>query len=104
MRATDGRLEKRVAAKVPVHIVHMQNAAIAETTTTIDISRYGARVATSRRWHPGDQLGLTSLSGEFQRRATVIYCHPLADSQFCIGVEFDPSVRNWKEAPSRSAA
>ena len=104
MRATDGRLEKRVTAKVPIHIIHMENAAVAETTTTLDISRYGARLATSRRWHPGDQLGLTSLSGEFQRRATVIYCHPLADSQFCIGVEFGVSVRNLREARSSTAA
>jgi hypothetical protein len=104
MRATDGRLEKRVTAKVPVHVIAMENSSIAETTTTLDISRYGARVISSRRWRPGDELGLTSLSGEFHRRATVIYCHPLADRQFCIGLEFGPSVRNWKEAPSRSAA
>jgi len=104
MRSTDGRAEKRTAVKVPVHIVHMENASIAETTTMLNISRYGARVITSRRWRPGDRLGLTSLSGEFQRRASVIYCHPLTAGQFCIGVEFGASVKNWENAPSSNVA
>lgn len=75
---------------------------IAETTTTLNISRRGARVLTSQRWRPGDQLGLTSMSGEFTRQGRVIYCYPLTNGQFCVGLEFGASIKGikeWKEDP-----
>lgn len=96
---SDGRVTKRAAVKVPVHLVHMENAVIAETTTTINISRDGARLLTRRRWRAGEQLALTSLSGEVRRQGRVVYCHPLTDGQFCVGLEFDASINNWKDAP-----
>jgi hypothetical protein len=94
---SDGRIAKRAAVKVPVHIVPMEIDFIAETTTTLNISRRGARVLTSQRWCPGDQLGLTSMSGEFRRHARVIYCYPLTNGQFCVGLEFGASIKGIKE-------
>jgi PilZ domain len=104
MRSADGRIEKRATVRVPVHIVPMENAFIAETTTTLNISRRGARVLTSRRWRPGDQLGLSSMSGEFRRQGTVIYCYPHTDGQFCVGLEFGANMKSWKDAPWASVA
>jgi hypothetical protein len=95
---SDGRIEKRAIVKVPVHIVSLENAFIAETTTTVNISRHGVRVLTSRRWHAGEQLGLTLLSGEVQRQGRVIYCYPLTDGQFCVGLEFDVGIKTGKDA------
>ena len=101
---SDGRIEKRAKVKVPVHIVPVENAFIAETTTTVNISRHGARLLTSRRWRPGEQLALTLLSGEFQRYGRVIYCCPLTDGQFCVGLEFDASIKTEKDAIWASVA
>jgi hypothetical protein len=102
---TDGRIEKRATVKVPVHIVPVENAFVAETTMTVNISRRGARIITSRRWLPGEELDLASSSGEFQRQARVIYCYPLADQKFCVGLEFDASTKDWKDASwARSVA
>jgi PilZ domain len=86
-----GRIEKRARVKVPVHIVPVENAFVVETTTTVNISRHGARLLTSRHWRPGEQLALSSSSGDIQRLCQVIYCSPLAEAQFCVGLEFDES-------------
>jgi hypothetical protein len=44
-------------------------------------------------------LGVISLSGEFRRHGKVIYCHPVADGQFCVGLEFGVNGHSWKDAP-----
>lgn len=104
---SDGRMEKRVAVKIPVHLVSGEDSFLTETATTVNISRHGARVITSRRWQLGEELGITSLSGEFRRQGRVIYCCPLTDGQsgqFCVGLEFDASIMNWKDVPWTSVA
>jgi PilZ domain len=100
MRSSEGRIEKRASAKVPVRLVPMEIDFIAETTATLNISRRGARVLTSQRWDPGDQLSLSSMSGEFRRQGRVIYCYPLTNGQFCVGLEFCAGIKgikDWKE-------
>jgi hypothetical protein len=99
----DGRIEKRATVKVPVHIIPVENAITAETTTMVNVSRRGARVITGRRWNPGELLGLTTMSGEFRRQAKVVYCHPAGDGLFCVGMEFGGSAAGWKDTPWNSA-
>jgi hypothetical protein len=101
---SDGRLEKRAAVKVPVRLLPAENALVAETATTLNISRYGARLLTRRRWRPGEQVDLISMSGEFRRQARVVYCNLLTDGQFCVGLEFGASVKAWKNGPWTSVA
>ena len=96
---SDGRIEKRVTVEVPVRVAAVKNALIVETTTMVNLSRLGARVLTSRRWRPGEQVVLTSLSGEILRQCKVIYCHPVTETQFCAGLEFDENARDL-EGPS----
>ena len=84
--------------------MNLENAFIAETTTTLNISRRGARILTIRRWQPGEEVELTSVAGGFQRLGRVIYCHPLADGQFCVGLEFGAVIKDWKETPWASVA
>jgi|SRR5580704_596489 hypothetical protein len=101
---SDGRIEKRAKVKVPVHIVPMEGRLSAETTTTVNISRNGARLLTSRRWRPGEELDIASLSGEFRRQARVIYCSPVNDRQFYLGLEFDSRINAEKDAAWASVA
>jgi hypothetical protein len=95
----DGRIEKRTAVKVPMQIVLAEGAFLVETATTINISRRGARVLASRRWRPGERVSLASMSGDFQLQGRVIYCYQLKEGQFCVGLEFGASIKNWKDAP-----
>jgi len=101
---SDGRIEKRATVKVRVRLEPVENAPNAETTTMVNVSRYGARVLTSLRWRPGEQVLLTSLSGEFRKKGRVIHCHPLTDGKFYVGLEFNASVKDWKDAPWASLA
>jgi hypothetical protein len=100
---SDGRIEKRATVKILVHIIPMEGGFIAETTTTVNISRGGVRIVTNRRWRPGERMVLTSLSGEFRRQGRVIHCNPLTDGQFCVGLEFDANIKNWEGAAWVSA-
>jgi hypothetical protein len=100
----DGRLEKRAAVQVPVRLLSTENPLNPEFATTLNISRFGARVFSNRRWLPGDQVDIASLSGEFRRQARVVYCHPLTGGHFCIGLEFGARVKNWQSAPMTSVA
>jgi PilZ domain len=95
---SDGRFEKRAAVKILVHIVPVESAFNAETTTMTNISRNGARVLTHRRWHPGQQLAIATVTGNFQRQARVIYCFPMIDRRFCVGLEFDTRVNDIRQA------
>jgi len=54
----------------------------------INLSSGGARVLTANQWRPKDAPGLVLLSGEIQTEAKVIYCEPLPDGRFCIGLQF----------------
>jgi hypothetical protein len=100
----DKRIENRAATKVPIHLVPMENALVRESTITVNVSRSGARILTNRRWRPGDLLDLASSAGEFHRQCRVIYCHLLTDRQFCLGLEFDASIRSRKNASWASVA
>jgi len=88
---SEGRIEKRVAVKIPARLVPGENGFLAETTTIVNVSARGACVLTGRRWRLGEQLDLRSFSGEFRRQATVVYCRPLPNGQFCTGLEFGAS-------------
>jgi hypothetical protein len=101
---SDGRLEKRATVQVPVRLLTVENPRDPESATTLNISRFGARVFTNRRWLPGDQVDIASVSGEFRRPARVVYCHPVTGGHFCIGLEFGASVKNWQSAPMTSVA
>jgi PilZ domain-containing protein len=96
---SDGRMEKRATVKVPVHIVPVDSAIVAETTTMVNVSRRGARVITGRRWGAGEVLGLTTMSGEFRRQGKVVYCHQLPDGLFSVGMEFGSNGNGWKDTP-----
>jgi hypothetical protein len=103
MRA-EGRARKRAAVQVPVRLVSAENVRIPESATTLNISRFGARVFTNRRWLAGEEVNIASISGEFRRQARVVYCHPLAGGHFCIGLEFGASMRMSRSAPITSVA
>ena len=95
--ASDGRIEKREAIKVSVHMAPMESDFKVENATTVNISPHGARILTNRRWLPGEQLSFTSFSGEFRVQGRVIYCYQLTERRFCVGVEFGASVKSWRD-------
>lgn len=94
----DGRNEKRVTMAIPVCLVVAEKLHVAEQAMTVNVSSQGARVVTKRRWHPEKEPRLALSSGEIQTQAQVVYCEPLADGHFCIGLKLFSAIMNWKTA------
>jgi hypothetical protein len=92
----DGRTEKRVTMAIPVCLVVAENLLAAEHATTVNMSPHGARVVTRHRWRPDQQPRLASGAGELRVQATVVYCQPLPDGHFCVGLKFQAPLRAWR--------
>jgi ubiquinone/menaquinone biosynthesis C-methylase UbiE len=90
-----GRNEKRVTMAIPVCLVTAEELPIADQAITVNVSPHGARVTTKRRWQLQEQTRVASTSGEFQGHARVVYCEPLADGLFCIGLRFHSPIADW---------
>src|SRR5260370_42121776 len=93
------RTESRVPKKVLVEVDSFDNAAY-EITSTVDVSLHGARVLTKALWVPHQRLSVRSVQGNLFSRARIIYCIPLLDRSFSIGLKFLPPTR---DLPSLSA-
>ena len=91
----DGRTEKRAMMAFPVCLVAAENLP-AEPAMTVNVSLHGARVVTSRRWQPEEQPRLASRSGTFRTPAEVVYCEPLNDGHFCVGLKLQSAFLSWK--------
>lgn len=96
---SDGRVEKRHRANVPVYLSRAKEPRGAERTSTRDVSPHGARVVTMQPWRSGDEQMLTPLTGEFPQVARVVYCQPRPSGGYYVGLHFpDRSVR-WGQNP-----
>jgi hypothetical protein len=92
----DGRNEKRVTVAIPVCLVTVEKLLFADQAMIVNVSSNGARVLTRRRWQLEEQPRLASSSGELRTQAKVIYCEPLANGHFCIGLQFLSAILDWK--------
>ena len=92
----DGRNEKRVPMAIPVCLVVAEKRLVADQAVTVNVSAHGARVLTRRRWQPEEQPRLASSSGELRTPAKIVYCEPLTDGHFCVGLQFLSTIMDWK--------
>jgi PilZ domain len=91
----DGRIEKRVPLAVPVYLMAAEDQFSAEKAITVNVSPHGARVVTKRKWQAEERPWLAPVSSEFRLQANVVYCQPLTDLRFCVGLKFRASVIDW---------
>jgi hypothetical protein len=91
----DGRIEKRVPMTVPVDLVLAEEMLVAERVVTVNVSPHGARVVTKRHWRAEEQPWLASLTSYFRLRGRVVYCQPLTNGDFCVGLKFLASFIEW---------
>ena len=89
------RAERRIPMEIGVYLEGNRQMPGAEATFTENLSQRGARVVSSRRWEPNDQLNFISRSGEFRSSARVAYCQPMQGDGFAVGVEFLEPRGRW---------
>jgi hypothetical protein len=100
------RLEDRSPVHVTVDLSGLDIHTAAQQGITQNVSARGARVVTNRPWQPNDHVKVRSLLGSLRSRARVVYCQPLGNDSFAIGLELFVSVGEWTlpQASHRSVA
>jgi hypothetical protein len=96
MQAIARRVEERVPRAVRVDLCSLDVRHRAHEALTENVSAHGARVVSSNPWKLNDRLNLWSLPGDFRARARVVYCEPLGDNSFAIGLQLLASTGEWK--------
>ena len=93
MATSSGRVEKRIPLEIRVQISAVQSlgpADLIEKTTTENVSTHGVRILTKRALLPQERLLVTSLSArEEPIPARVVYCEPLAEGVFAVGLQLE---------------
>jgi hypothetical protein len=89
-----GRYEKRVVKVIPVCLVDAERLQVVEEAMMVNLSSRGARVLTTNQWRPNEEPEIVLLSDVIQTQAKIIYCEPLPDGRFCIGLKFLSAVTN----------
>jgi hypothetical protein len=102
------RLENRTRVRVTVDLSGLDIHATAQQGITENVSARGARVVTNQPWQPNERITVRSLLGSLRSRARVVYCQPLDQGSFAIGLELFVSVGEWTlpqaQAASRTTA
>lgn len=94
----EGRKEKRNEQRLQVWLSNLAQPLLAELVSTEDISSYGLSVQTERPWELGTIVLLTHLRGGLLGRARVVYCKPLPDKAYGLGLEFLSRMTGWNMA------
>jgi hypothetical protein len=89
------RREARVPMEVGVQISGHPGLPGIESTFTENVSSRGARVLSTRRWKPGDQITIATLTGSFRAMARVAYCQLVPKNGFAVGIEFVKPTGQW---------
>jgi len=122
MATRTGRVEKRIHLEQPMQISSLQKPGstdLPEKMTIENVSTDGVRVLTKRVLPPQERLLVSSLMGsEEPIPARVVYCQPLAEGVFGVGLQFERSgngsktvlptwqrwITRWREWVSRQGA
>lgn len=93
MATRTGRVEKRIHLELPMQISSLQKPGsrdLSEKMTTENVSTHGVRVLTKRALPLQERLLVTSLTGSDRPiPARVVYCQPLAEGVFGVGLRFE---------------
>lgn len=92
---TAPRRETRIPMEVGVQIKGQSTVQEMETTFTENVSSRGARIWSSRRWKPNDELIISTLPGSFHSTARVAYCQPAKGTGYAVGLEFVEPKGSW---------
>ena len=95
----DGRIEKRVPLEVRVYLGSNAQLLAAERAITVNVSPHGTRVVTRRPWRAEERPWLAPVSSEFRLHAKVIYCQPLRNGYFCVGLRFEAGFIRFGDNP-----
>ena len=71
---------------IPVRIFSNKEPSLIERTTTENVSPLGIRVIVSHYRQLNESVEVDTSDGDLQTQARVVYCQPLADGHFVVGL------------------
>jgi len=80
------RTESRIPVKLLLELHSFENS-VHEITSTVNVSLHGARILTKGPWAPHQDVSVRSFPSHLHSRAHVVYCKPLPDNSFSVGLE-----------------
>jgi len=89
------RAERRIPEKVSVVLYSFENTAH-EIASTINVSRHGVCLLTRAFWVPDRDVSVRSVTGRLYSRAHAVYCKPLSDSFYSVGLKLLRPKGNWE--------
>ena len=84
----DGRKEKRNRRTFLALLSGAGRPLAMALASTENVSSHGMRVQTDRPWKLDTRLVVETSRGERSARARVVYCEPLSNTTFAMGLEF----------------
>jgi hypothetical protein len=88
------RAENRISLKMFVKLSDPATG-VFEITSTIDVSRHGARVVTKSLWEANHDLLVQPIRGSLSSRARVAHCETRRDGSYEVGLELYPPTEDW---------
>lgn len=95
---SERRIDARISMAVPVYMVSSTRDHPAEQVVTENVSAGGACVICYQRLETGERHALSPLALNMQMDGRVVYCRPLADKRFCVGLAFERCFAHWWES------
>ena len=99
MRVPTGRFEQRIAKTEIVELLNLDGSPIAKVKAfTENVSPRGARVITDSIWAPGKFVRLDAPKELVNLPGRVVYCQPLGEGKFAVGLQLDVRVEKWRKS------
>ena len=103
MYSRSGRLEKRAPVAVTVRITSLERHGLTDSGITQNVSPFGLRVLVDNQWAQYEPVEVESPPGVFRSRAWVVYCQPLRDNEFVVGLQLLTPQPKWTSNGGRAA-
>lgn len=90
-----GRLFRRIPLSVQVEVLEPGVSEVGKDAVTENVSPSGARVRVGTPMQPDALVVLKSPMRKFGTSVRVVYCEPLLDGQFGVGLQLDRVAVDW---------
>lgn len=93
----EGRKHPRSREQFVLEISGVYDPRMAELVSVEDVSSQGVRVAAKKAWEPGSHVHLKWPNRKEWGRARVVYCQPVDEKRFAVGLNLITQPSDWNE-------
>jgi hypothetical protein len=103
MYSRTGRAENRPNLAVNVRIASLEHQGLVDTGITENVSPLGMRAIVRNKWPRNEPVAVESPPGKFRSRAWVIYCEPVENGAYAVGLRLLTPQPRWAPNSGRAA-